>query len=229
MKINRLICGAGTLMTALLLVACKPSPEKLSEAEALKAALVEAKNNAENTYLDITDSSLRGTLDELAQKESAIENKDFSKLSDSMLEYYVPKMTEITGEYQSIQLTLDAKLAEDNAKREAALKEAMLNATVINNTEFTITEMVLHDMTSDEYSTNLLGDGITVAAGYTLVGVDLDIKIDSAQWEIVIKDDGGKAYSFVCGDFNQASREGIYITLSYDSTAGTGGADIQNQ
>ncbi|SFU54903.1 hypothetical protein [Butyrivibrio sp. M55] len=229
MKSGKLISGAGTLIMALLLVACKPSAEKLSEAEALKAELIEAKNNAENTYLDITDSSLKGTLDELAQKESVIENKDFSKMSNSMLEYYGPKMTELTTEYRGIQATLDAKLAEDNAKREAAQREAMINATIINNTDFMITEMMLHDLTSDAYSANLLDEGVTLAAGYTLVGVDLDIRIDSTQWEIVIKDDGGNSFTFVCGDFNQASRDGIFITLSYDKSAGGGVADIQNQ
>ena len=196
MKINRLICGAGTLMTALLLVACKPSPEKLSEAEALKAALVEAKNNAENTYLDITDSSLRGTLDELIFFYDII--------------IMVLYMDLYKGKYFNV-------VFEDWCQE-------FPGSCIISGKKER-----LSDMTSDEYSANLLGDGITVAAGYTLVGVDLDIKIDSAQWEIVIKDDGGKAYSFVCGDFNQASREGIYITLSYDSTAGTGVADIQNQ
>ena len=229
MKSNRLIIGAGTLIMAVLLVACKPSPEKLNEAEVARAALVEAKNNAENTYLDITDSSLRGALDELAAKEKEAEKKDFTKMSDSMLELYIPKVKELTGEYVKIQELLNMKLAEDNVRREAAAKEALINAYIVNNTEFMITEMALHDITSDTISGNLLGEGVSLASGYTLAGVDLDIKIDSSQWEIVIKDDGGKVYSFTCGDFNQASRDGVYVILNYDSSSGTGSAEIGNQ
>ena len=229
MKSNRLIIGAGTLMMAVLLVACKPSPEKLNEAEVARAALVEAKNNAENTYLDITDSSLRGALDELAAKEKEAEKKDFTKMSDSMLELYIPKVKELTGEYVKIQELLNMKLAEDNVRREAAAKEALINAYIVNNTEFMITEMALHDITSDTISGNLLGEGVSLASGYTLAGVDLDIKIDSSQWEIVIKDDGGKVNSFTCGDFNQASRDGVYVILNYDSSSGTGSAEIGNQ
>ena len=229
MKSNRLIIGAGTLMMAVLLVACKPSPEKLNEAEVARAALVEAKNNAENTYLDITDSSLRGALDELAAKEKEAEKKDFTKMSDSMLELYIPKVKELTGEYVKIQELLNMKLAEDNVRREAAAKEALINAYIVNNTEFMITEMALHDITSDTISGNLLGEGVSLASGYTLAGVDLDIKIDSSQWEIVIKDDGGKVHSFTCGDFNQVSRDGVYVILNYDSSSGTGSAEIGNQ
>ena len=94
MKNSKIFFMAGTLMTALLLVACKPSEEKLNEAETTRGALIEAKNNAENTYLDITDSSLRGVLDELAEKEADIEKANFNKMSDSMIDIYLLKVNE---------------------------------------------------------------------------------------------------------------------------------------
>ena len=125
MKNSKIFFMAGTLMTALLLVACKPSEEKLNEAEATRGALIEAKNNAENTYLDITDSSLRGLLDQLAEKEADIKKANFNKMSDSMIDIYLLKVNELSEEYATVQQALDAILSEENAKREEMAKNAM--------------------------------------------------------------------------------------------------------
>jgi len=228
MKKNKIYIAAGTLVMALLLVACKPSEEKLNEAESARTALIEAKNKAENTYLDITDSSLRESLDKLAAEETEIEKTDFTKMSDRMIDRQLPKITEITEEYKTIQKSLDGILQEETLKREEAANNAAISAYIINGTEYTISELILHDITADTMSDNLLGEGVTLAPGYTLMGVDLNIKKNSTQWEMIIKDDGGKAYSLACGDFNQASKDGISITLNYDSGAGTGAADLEN-
>ena len=228
MKSNRLIIGAGTLMMAVLLVACKPSPEKLNEAEVARAALVEAKNNAENTYLDITDSSLRGVLDELAEKEADIEKANFNKMSDSMIDIYLLKVNELSEEYATVQQALDAILSEENAKREEMAKNSMISAYILNNTEFSLTELVLHDITSDVCSANLLGEGVKLDPGYSLMGVDLEINNESTEWEMLLKDEDGNAYAVPCGDFKQVSPESVCITLKYDSGAGAGSADLEN-
>lgn len=228
MKNSKIFFMAGTLMTALLLVACKPSEEKLNEAEATRGALIEAKNNAENTYLDITDSSLRGLLDQLAEKEADIEKANFNKMSDSMIDIYLLKVNELSEEYATVQQALDAILSEENAKREEMAKNAMISAYILNDTEYTLTEVVLHDITSDVCSANLLGEGVALNSGYSLMGVDLEINNESTEWEMLLKDEDGNTYAIPCGDFKQVSPEGICITLKYDSGAGIGSADLEN-
>ena len=61
------------LSMMLALCACKPSDEKLNEAETARGVLLEAKESAEATYLDITDSSKKSELEELSKEVAEIE------------------------------------------------------------------------------------------------------------------------------------------------------------
>ena len=226
MKRRKCIGIAGMIMMTTLLVACKPSEEKLNEVESARQILIEAKENAENTYLDITDTELRGSLDKLAEKEKEIEEKDFSNMSDRKIDDFLPKISGLTGEYISIQETLDGKLVEENAIREEAARNRKLRSYITNKTAFTLTEVVLHDVTSDVYSENLLGNGVSIEPGYTLMGVDLDINAESSAWEMIIKDSNGATYNLACGDFSQVTGEGVSLILKYDSASKNGSVDL---
>ena len=61
-----------TVLMALTLVGCKPSEEKLAEAEEARLQLQTARQTAEETYLDIADTSLRSELDKLGRCGTAI-------------------------------------------------------------------------------------------------------------------------------------------------------------
>ena len=86
----------------LLLVGCRPSDEKLAEAEEARNLLLQVKQTAEDTYLDISDTSLRSSLDELAGKEAEIEQIDFTTLSDKKIDEILPTITELTNSYQNL-------------------------------------------------------------------------------------------------------------------------------
>ena len=93
------------IMTALMavLVACGPSDEKLSEAENARNILVQAKEAAYESYLDITDSSKKARLEELEKQVEEIEKVDFTKLNDKKIDELLPTITALTEEYQSLQ------------------------------------------------------------------------------------------------------------------------------
>ena len=92
------------IMTALMavLVACGPSDEKLSEAENARNILVQAKEAAYESYLDITDSSKKARLEELEKQVEEIEKVDFTKLNDKKIDELLPTITALTEEYQSL-------------------------------------------------------------------------------------------------------------------------------
>ena len=145
-----------------------------------------------------------------------------------MIDIYLLKVNELSEEYATVQQALDAILTEENAKREEMSKNVMVSAYILNGTEYKLTEVVLHDITSDACSANLLGEGVTLDPGYSLMGVDLEINNESSEWEMLLKDKDGNAYALPCGDFKQFSPEGVCITLKYDSGVGTGSADLEN-
>ncbi|SFU62696.1 hypothetical protein [Butyrivibrio sp. INlla21] len=224
---KRIMIGALTvLLTGTMLVACKPSEEKLNEAETTRQVLIEAKKAAEETFLDITDSSKKSELEALAEREAEIESIDFTKMSDKKIDAVLPDITGLTQEYQSLQSTLNATLSsEKNAKDEAA-KHMDLGSYIINKTGLNIIEVKIHDITADTYSDNLLGEGVVLEQGYTLMGAVLDVNVTSSEWEVVIKDENNTSHTLECGDLKSADKEGIALVISLDSATGAGKAEI---
>ena len=224
---KRIIVGALTvLLTGTMLVACKPSEEKLNEAETTRQVLIEAKRSAEETYLDITDSSKKSELDELAKREAEIESLDFTKMSDKKIDAVLPDITGLTEEYQSLKNTLDSTLSsEKNAKDEAA-KHMDLGSYIINKTGLNIIEVKIHDVTADTYSDNLLGEGVVLEQGYTLMGAVLDVNVTSSETLFRSKDENNTSHTLQCGDLKSANKEGIALVISLDSATGAGKAEI---
>ena len=223
--------AAGVLaifLSAIMLVACKPSEEKLNEAETARSLLVEAKNSAEETYLDITDSSYKDKLDELGQKEAEYEKVDFSRMSNKKIDAMLPEIAALTDEYQNLGRSLDEIYTSEKKESDEASKHMGVGSYIINKTDFGIIEVKLHDITQDTYSDNLIGDGVVLEPGFTLMGIVFDINKDSSEWEIIVKDHNNTTHNFECGDMKTAGEEGLALVLRYDSAAGKGSAEVGN-
>ncbi len=210
----------------LLLTGCRPSDEKLSEVETAMGLLLEAQGSAKEVYLDITDDSMQQTLDELDKKVAELEQIDFTKYSDKKIDEILPTITELTSQYQSLQSGFETVLDTETKEKEEAARITGLGAYLINNTGMNLIEVVLHDITQDTYSENLLGDGVTLESGYILMGVVLDVDNNSSEWEFVIKNDNNTSYTLSCDSLEGADKDGISITLKYDSNAQTGSVVI---
>ena len=68
MKKKRLYFAIIWAVFTVLLTACGPSADKLSEAEEARTLLINARQAAEETFLDITDSTNKERLKELSEK-----------------------------------------------------------------------------------------------------------------------------------------------------------------
>lgn len=215
----------GVLMLALS--ACGPSDEKLSEAETARNVLVEAKTNAEETYLDISDESLRSSLDELSQKEAEIEALEFQKMNDKKIDEVLPEIKDLTEKYQNLLGNLSDTLKSETEVKEEKEKHTELTVYFVNKTGLNLTEIVLHDLTTDTKSDNFLGEGVTLGSGYTLMGVSLDIYKDSSEWEFIVTDDVNTDHSLPCDDLRTSSGDNQSITFTYDIETGTGAASLQ--
>lgn len=214
----------GTLM--LMLTACGPSDEKLSEAESARSLLVEAKTNAEETYLDISDESLKSALDELSEKEAKIEALEFKKMNDKKIDEVLPTIKELTTQYQDLYGSLSDTLKSETEVKEEKEKHTAISVYFVNKTGLDLTEIVLHDLTTDAYSENYLGDGVILGNGYTLMGVSLDTYKDSSEWEFVVTDEADTDHILTCDDLRTVSGDEQPVFFTYDAASGTGKASF---
>ncbi len=202
-------------MLSLMLVGCRPSDAKLSEAEQLRAQLVQARASAEETYLDITDTSLKTELDELRVRVSKVEAIDFTKLNDKKIDAELPEMYSLISEYGVIQSKLDGTYEEEQAYSEEQAKNVQVDAYFINKMGVDLVSIVVHDLSANTYSDNLLGPA-GLGAGYTLMGAKLEINTDSSLWDLVVTDTSYNEYEFACDDLRDHIQKGVSITLEYD-------------
>lgn len=213
-------------LMAVLLVACGPSDEKLAEAEEARNLLAQAKQTAEDTYLDVSDTSQRSILDSLSEKEAEIEQLDFTKMNDKKIDEILPSIAELTESYQNIGKELSGVLTSETQIKEEKAKHKGLEVYFINKTGMNLSKILLHDISANTYSDNFIGDGVVLQNGYTLMGVSLDIYSDSSEWEFVITDDAGTEYNLSCESLKGEDLEGASVVLSYDSATATGEATL---
>ncbi|WP_024866112.1 hypothetical protein [Butyrivibrio sp. FCS014] len=221
-----LVLSILVMMTAVL-VACGPSDEKMAEVTQAMGLMTGAGEAARETFLDITDSSMKAQLDELLEKENEIKAIELEKLNDKKIdEEVMPRIEEVTRGYQDLDAKLSEILTAETATKTEKDKHRFSQVYFINKTGMNLTEIKLHDITQDTYSDNFLGDGVTLEAGYTLMGPALDVYADSSRWEFVIKSDADTEYTLSCESLLPVKAEGLSITLSYDSKTEEGTADF---
>lgn len=206
-----------TIFMCFLLVGCKPSEDKLTEAEGARDQLLAARDAAEETYLDIADTSMRSELDELGVQVAEIEAIDFTNMSDKKINEVLPTITELSEKYTTVQSKLTGTYQEETAVKEELAKNVQIDSYIINKMGADLSSIVLHDITADSYSDNLIaGDEQSLISGYTLMGVKLEVYTDSSEWEFVVTDTDGNSYNIPCEDLRNVSEKGVSLTFEYD-------------
>ena len=214
MKKNRFLVAILMAMSVGLLVGCGPSEEKLSEAQEARNSLIKARDYAEETYLDITQSGNRAKLDELSVKAAEIEEIDFEKMNDKKIDEILPSITELTGSYESLGKEMSEVLSEETKTREERAKHLDVSVYLINKTGVNLTKILLHDITLNTFSDNYIADGAVLGNGYTLMGVTLDVNTDSSEWEFVVTDDADTEYTIACQNLKDYGQDSITLSLS---------------
>ncbi len=209
-------------LLVLMLSGCKPSAEKLSEAEGYVEQLREYQSAAEEKYLDIADTSMRPELDALGVQAAAVYEEDFSKLSNKKIDEKIPEILLLLGQYEDIQKRLNGTFEEETSENEELAKNQQIDAYIINKSGFDISSIILRDVTTDTLSDNLIGEGENLADGYTLMGVKLGINTDSSQWEFIVKDSNGTQRVFACESLKDVPDEGVSLVFDYDEASDSG-------
>ena len=119
MKIKKKSILMMIAVMALLLVGCRPSDEKLSEAEQARSLLMQVKQTAEDTYLDISDTTMRSSLDELALKEA----EDLQGIAEEK-QKQLDELTALIGKTQQKLKEVKTKLTSWEKKEDQLQKES---------------------------------------------------------------------------------------------------------
>ncbi|MBO6242436.1 MAG: hypothetical protein J6O61_16665 [Butyrivibrio sp.] len=226
MKKNIFVLAATFIISATLLAGCGATDEKVLELETAVGLMMEAKESAEETYLDITDSSMEQKLQELEEKAKEYVELDYKRITDSKIDEIIPEINEITAEYQSLQQGFSETLEQETKEQAEAEKHMNVQCYLVNKTGMNLVSVVLHDITEDTYSENLLGGNVTLNAGYTLMGVVLDVTKASSEFEFVITNDNNTEFTLSCDDLSSLKIDETSITLRYDSESKTGSASL---
>ncbi|SFC84099.1 hypothetical protein [Butyrivibrio sp. YAB3001] len=220
MKKKRLVLLLLLTMVTML-AGCKPSEEKLSEAEDARNKLSTVREAAEERYLDIADTSLRSELDALGVKYSEILAIDFTNMSNKKIDEVLPSITELIADYGVVQSKLDGTYKQESQKNAEEAKNILVDAYVVNKMGVDITSIMLHDVTAGTYSDNYLSDGEILQAGYTLMGVKIQIHADSDTWEFVLKDSNDISYNVLAENLKDVSENGVSLVFGMDSETGS--------
>jgi len=226
MKKRNILKTITVTVLCAMLVACGPTEDKLMEAEEARTVLLDSRKAAEETFLDITDSSNKDRLEELSQKTAEIEAMDLSKLNDKKIDELLSSINALTKEYQTMGSDMTAVLNEEISVRQEKAKHLQKDVNFINKTGMNLSGLLLHDLTMDSYSDNFIGSGVTLNDGYTLMGATLDVYEDSNEWEFVITSEGGTNYILTCGNLKELDQNGVTIVLEYDANTKEGNAQV---
>ena len=220
MTIKKIAATMTAIIFCLIFTACGASKEKIEEANAAIEEMKNAKLKTEAAYMDITDSSRKNELDILANEAEQIETTEVEKISANRIDEFITKVKELTQSYKSMESQFSYSLSQETLEKEEKAKHKYYNVYIVNKTGMNLTKMAFHDITAQKGSGNILGDGVTLQDGYTLMGCRLDIFAESTEWVFIVEDENEEEYFFNARDFIGKDLEGKSIILQTEADTG---------
>ena len=225
MTTKMLKAAMSAIILGVILTACGVSQEKIDEAHTAIETMKKAKEETEASYLDITDSSRKNELDILAKEAEKYEATDVEKLGGK-IEDFISDVSELTQSYQSINNQFSYIKNQEALDKEEKAKHSYYNVYIQNKTGKNLDSIKLRDVVAEVSSDNFLGDDVTLQDGYILMGCQIDIYADSAEWIFILEDDEGGEHFLSCENLKGKNLEGKTFVLSIDPNSGEKTATI---
>lgn len=221
MTIKKITKAASAMIICMFLIACSASQEKIDEAAQAVETMKQARQAAEETYLDITDDSRKNEINILANEAKELESTDISKLGANKIDSFITKVSELTSSYQSMESDFSAILEQETLEREDRKKKTTYNVYVANRTGMNFSRVVFHDVKKEMSGDNLVGKDAVLPDGYTLMGSWIDIYTDSDEWVFICENEQDEElYYFRCEDLKGRNLEGKTLVLKSDPDSG---------
>ncbi len=208
------------ILLGALLGACGVSQEKIDEANQAVEAMKAAREKAEATYLDITDSSREKELEILGKEADELMTIEIAKLNNKRVDALVSQIKDLTQSYQSMNDEFVAILEEENKEKDQKAEHTFYDVYVVNNSgkDFTVVKFI--DTNTMKTYTLVDEQGVVLKNGYTVMGYRMDINCTTADWAFNCEEANGTEYSFVVKDLAGRDLDGAIFTLIIDSETG---------
>ena len=207
------------VLLGALLASCGVSQEKIDEAGQSVEAMKAARETAQATFLDITDSSRERELDILGKEADELAATDINKLNSKKIDAFISQVKDLTVSYQSMNDEFAAILGEETKEREERAEHTFYDVYLVNNSgkDFTVVKFI-DSNTMKTYK--LVDNGAVLKNGYTLMGIRMDINKTTDKWSFNCEEADGTEYFFVCEGLAGRDLDGATFTLTINSETG---------
>ena len=212
MKRKRWVCAVLLILSTAFLVACGPSKEKMAQLQQACDLLYGARQEAEESYGELTDDTLGTDISSLAKQADRIKTTNFHKMNDEEADAMLPEITALTTSYGTLQAKIDQEAKKEKDAAEAARGVTEVPAWITNETGQTLKALLLTDKSAGAKE-DLLVQGQSLAPGQTLMGVVITVQKTSSAWSLTATTDTGETLSFDQLDFTEAGTDGISLIL----------------
>lgn len=176
-------------MFCLLMAACGPSEEKVTEAQQKYTDLIKKHNQVVEAHGNVSDGSYDEQLLSLREKITEVEAYNLNDMEDEEIDLLIQIMDSLITSYDEYE----AALVQVKEQEEAAVI-VTIPVTIVNNTGKAISALKLYEQGSEDSQVNVLENLTPLEAGQTLLGMMVRRDLESTPWILYV-------------DYGQASEE----------------------
>lgn len=201
------------LSLSLLLAACGPSDEKVSEAQEKYAVLADKHNELVAAHEAVDNSSYDSALSDLQEKLTTLQSYNLEEMTDEEIDSLIASMDDLIDSYEDYLVQLSDTREEEEA---AVLTSIPLSLT--NNSALSFSTVSLYEKGTTTARVNILSGMSALLPGQSLTGLVIERDVDRTPWMIYVETADGTNYEAEL-PVDSYTEEGVSLSLTVDTEA----------
>lgn len=211
---RRIITIFSICCLCLLIAACGPSEEKVTQAQQKYTELIEMHNQVVDAHNKVSDGSLDQSLTELREQITVIESYDLTEMKDEEIDALIDTMDSLIASYNESLVKLTDILEKENAELITTIP-----VTVINNTSFTFSSLTLTQKGDTTHRVNILDELSDLVPDQSLTGLMIYRNVQNTPWILTITNTEDTSFELTL-PVEDYSEEGVHLSLVYNTETG---------
>lgn len=212
-QLSRYIRIFPILSLSLLLAACGPSDEKVSEAQEKYAVLADKHNELVAAHEAVDNSSYDSALSDLQEKLTTLQSYNLEEMTDEEIDSLIASMDDLIDSYEDYLVQLSDTREEEEA---AVLTSIPLSLT--NNSALSFSTVSLYEKGTTTARVNILSGMSALLPGQSLTGLVIERDVDRTPWMIYVETADGTNYEAEL-PVDSYTEEGVSLSLTVDAEA----------
>lgn len=201
------------LSLSLLLAACGPSDEKVSEAQEKYVVLADKHNELVAAHEAVDNSSYDSALSDLQEKLTTLQSYNLEEMTDEEIDSLIASMDDLIDSYEDYLVQLSDTREEEEA---AVLTSIPLSLT--NNSALSFSTVSLYEKGTTTARVNILSGMSALLPGQSLTGLVIERDVDRTPWMIYVETADGTNYEAEL-PVDSYTEEGVSLSLTVDTEA----------